>query len=116
MNVKPIKSEEDYQATLRMIEELWDAEPNTPESDLLEILSTLVEAYENEHSPILPPNPIEAIRYRMEQLGLKKVDLAPFLGGRNRVTEILQGKRNLTVSMIRKLYEGLDIPPESLLG
>ena len=75
-HIKPIKTPEDYEAALKTIEELWDAKPNTLESDLLEVLTVLVEAYENEHYPILPPQPIDAILFRMEQLGLRKVDLA----------------------------------------
>ena len=115
-HVKSIKTKADYERTLRIIDDIWNAKPNTPEGNLLEVLSILVEVYENEHYPIAPPSPIEAIRFRMEQGGLRKVDLAPFLGGRNRVTEILKGQRNLTVKMIKRLHEGLGIPAESLLG
>lgn len=115
-HLKPVKTKADYKKALKTIDKLWNAKPNTPEGDVLEVLTILVEAYENEHYPIAPPSPIEAIRFRMEQGGLRKVDLAPFLGGRNRVTEILNGRRNLTAKMIKQLYEGLGIPPESLLG
>ena len=114
--LKPVKTKADYKRALKTIDELWSAKPNTPEGNALEVVTILVEAYEKEHYPIAPPSPIEAIRFRMEQGGLRRVDLAPFLGGRNRVTEILNGRRRLTVKMIKQLYEGLGIPPESLLG
>ena len=116
MKIRPIKNEQDYQSALKKIEALWDAAPDTPEGDLLEILSILVENYENKHHHISPPDPIEALRFRMDQLGLKKVDLGKYLGGRNRATEILQGKRKLTVNMMKTLHHELGIPAESLLA
>ncbi len=116
MHIKPIKTEIDYQAALSQAESLWTAEKNTPEGDILEVLTVLIEDYENQHYEILSPNPIDAIKFRMEQQGLKKIDLAKYLGGRNRVTEILQGKRNLTVKMMTKLHKEFGIPAESLLG
>lgn len=116
MTIKPIKTERDYQNALKQIEKLWDAKPNTAKGDRLEVLVTLVEAYEEKHYKIEPPDAIEAIKFRMEQLGLKQSDLAKYLGGRSRVSEVLNRKRKLTVDMMRSLRKHLDIPPESLLG
>jgi HTH-type transcriptional regulator / antitoxin HigA len=99
--IKPIKTERDYQRVLKEIEKLWNAKPNTTKGDRLEVLVTLVEAYEQKHHRIDPPDPIEAIKFRMEQLELKPSDLADILGGRNRVSEVLNKKRNLTVEMMR---------------
>ena len=115
MNIKPIKTKKDYEAALERIDNLWQAKKNSPEGDELDILATLVEAYEAKNFKILPPDPIEAIKFRMEQLNLTNSDLAPILGGRNRVSEILRRKRNLTVKMIRSLHKELDIPAESLI-
>lgn len=116
MNIKPVKTEDDYKATLARIEEIWDAEPNTKQGDELSVLAILVENYESEKYKILPPDPIEAIKFRMEQTGLKKTDLARYLGGRNRSTEILSRKRSLSVRMMRELHNKLHIPAESLLA
>ncbi len=116
MIIKPIKTERDYQNALKQIEKLWDAKPNTAKGDRLEVLVTLVEAYEEKHYKIEPPDAIEAIKFRMEQLGLKQSDLAKYLGGRSRASEVLNRKRKLTVDMMRSLRKHLDIPPESLLG
>ena len=116
MTIKPIKTERDYQKALKEIEKLWDAKPNTPKGDRLEVLVTLVEAYEQKHYKVEPPDPVEAIKFRMEQLGLKSSDLAKILGGRSRVSEILNRKRKLTVDMMRSLRKRLDIPAESLLA
>jgi HTH-type transcriptional regulator/antitoxin HigA len=116
MTVKPIKIEADYDAALRAIERLWKAEPGTPAADRLEVLVTLVEAYEAERWPIGLPDPVAAILFRMEQQGLTRRDLEPYLGGRGRVSEVLTGKRALTLAMIRKLHAGLGIPLESLIG
>ena len=113
--IKPIRSKADHKAALTEIERLWDAEDNSPEADRLDVLTTLVEAYEAAHYPIDPPNPIEAIKFRMEQGGLTRADLADMIGPRNRVAEVLNGKRALTVTMIRKLNEGLGIPAEILI-
>lgn len=115
MNIKPIKTEEDNRAALARISEIFDAEPNTPEGDELDVLATLVEAFEEAHYPIAPPDPIEAIKFRMEQQGLEDKDLVPFLGQRSRVTEILNRQRRLSISMIRKLHDGLRIPLGSLV-
>jgi HTH-type transcriptional regulator / antitoxin HigA len=116
MTIKPIKTERDYQNTLREIEKLWDAKPNTAAGDRLDGLVTLVEAYEQKRYHIAPPDPVEAIKFRMDQLGLKASDLAKILGGRNRASEVLNKKRNLTVQMMRSLHKNLSIPAESLLS
>jgi len=114
MDVKPIKSEEDYTATLSKIENLMDAQPNTPQMDELEVLTTLIEAYEEQHYKIDAPDPIEAIKFRMEQEGLKQKDLVSIVGSKSRVSEILNKKRKLTIEMIRNLHKQLHIPVESL--
>lgn len=116
MNPRVIRSESDLAEALRRIDELIDAEAGTPEAEELDVWATLVELYEESNHPIEPPSPIEAIRFRMEQLGLRQADVAPLLGGRSRVSEILGGKRALTVNMIRALNEHLGIPLESLVG
>jgi HTH-type transcriptional regulator/antitoxin HigA len=116
MTIKPIKTERDYRNTLEQIEKLWDARPNTSNGDRLEVLVTLVEAYEQKHYKIEPPDAVEAIKFRMDQLGLKQSDLAKYLGGRSRASEILNRKRKLTVDMMRALRKHLDIPAESLLA
>ena len=114
MNIKPIKNEEDYTQTLEYIESLMDAKPNTPQMDELEVLTTLVEAYEKQHYKIEAPDPIEAIKFRMEQEGLKQKDLIAIVGSKSRVSEILNRKRKLTIEMIRNLHKQLHIPVESL--
>ena len=116
MTIKPIKTERDYRKALKEIEKLWDAKPNTPMGDRLDVLVTLVEAYERKHYKVDPPDPIEAIKFRMEQLDLKPSDLAKILGGRSRVSEVLNRKRKLTVEMMRSLRKHLAIPAESLLA
>ncbi|HEV8377389.1 MAG TPA: helix-turn-helix domain-containing protein, partial [Tepidisphaeraceae bacterium] len=110
MQIKPIKSDRDYQRTMRLIEGLMDAHPNTPQGDALDILATLAEAWEEKHHPIDPPDPVEAIRFAMEQRGLSRHDLEPLIGSRARVAEILNYKRTLTLPMIRRLHERLGIP------
>jgi len=114
MNIRPIKNEEDYTQTLNYIESLMDAKPNTPQMDELEVLTTLVEAYEEHHYRIEAPDPIEAIKFRMEQEGLKQKDLVTIVGSKSRVSEILNRKRKLTIEMIRNLHKQLHIPIESL--
>ena len=103
MTIRPIKSKKDYQNALSRLEEIFDSRPGTSEGDELDILALLIERYETEHYPIEAPDPIEAIKFRMEQMGLKKTDISPLLGGNNRVSEILSRKRALTVEMIRNL-------------
>lgn len=115
MEIKPIKNARDYQRALKEIEGLMRAKRNTPQGDRLDVLVTLVEAWEAKHYPLDLPDPIEAIKYHMEQKGLSPHDLIPFVGGRNRVYEVLARKRPLTLKMIRRLHEGLGIPAESLI-
>jgi HTH-type transcriptional regulator/antitoxin HigA len=114
MHIKPIRNEQDYTDTLRRFEGLMSAKPNTPQMDELEVLTTLVEAYEGQHYRIDAPDPIEAIKFRMEQEGLKQKDLIAVIGSKSRVSEILNKKRKLTIEMIRKLHKHLHIPIESL--
>ena len=116
MNIKPIKSEKDYENALKRLDELWDSEEGTPEDDEFEILFTLVEAYEKKHYPIGKPDPIEAIKFRLDQMGLTEKDLSKILGSRSRKHDILSGKRKLSLKMIRKLHEQLNIPAEILIA
>jgi HTH-type transcriptional regulator/antitoxin HigA len=116
MNIAPIKTTRDYNRTLRRIEQLMDAKPGTKNGDELDVLTTLVEAYEAKRYVIYPPNPVEAIKFRMDQLGMTRKDLEAMLGGRGRVSEILNKKRGLSLEMIRRLHRELHIPLESLVG
>lgn len=116
MNIRPIKSEADYDAAIAEIERLWGAEPNTAEGDKLDVLIMLVDAYEKEHYPIDLPDPVEAIKFRMEQMGLTRKDLEAYIGSRGRVSEVLNHKRELSLKMIRQLHHNLNIPLESLIG
>lgn len=115
MNIKPIKTDADYRAALKEIESLMMAQPDTPDGDKLDVLVTLVEAYESKHYPLDLPDPVEAIKFEMEQKGLTIKDLEPMIGKSNRVYEILNRKRSLTLSMIRRLHQELNIPAESLI-
>ena len=116
MAIHPVKTDTDYRRALLRIDELMDAGPDTTEGEELDVLATLVEVYEREHMTIGPPDPVEAILFRMEQMGLNRKALEPFLGGRSRVSEVLNRKRSLSMSQIRKLHKGLDIPLENLIG
>lgn len=118
MDIRPIRTKADHKAALRTIEELMEANPavGSPEGDMLEVLLTLVDAYESKRFPIAPPDPIEAIRFRMDQMGLSPKDLVPAIGRVNRVYEVLSGKRELTLAMIRRLHKDFHIPAESLIG
>ncbi len=116
MTIKPIKTRKDYEAALKKVDELFDSKPNTSGGDMLDVLVTLIEAYEQRHFAISPPDPIEAIRFRMEQLGLKQSDLAEAMGGKNRASEVLSEKRELTINMARRLRKKFNIPAESLLA
>jgi HTH-type transcriptional regulator / antitoxin HigA len=109
MECKPIKTEADYKAALKRLEEIFDAKTGTRESDELEILGLMVDDYENKHYPIESPDPIEAIKIRMEEMNLKQVDLISDIGGKSRVSEVLNRKRRLTVAMIRNLSERLNL-------
>lgn len=118
MNIRPIRTDADYQAALRELSRYFnnEPEPGTAEDDRFEILLTLVEVYEAKHFPMEAPDPIEAIRFRMEQGGLTVKDLVPSIGKPNRVYEVLNRKRGLTIEMIRNLHRNLGIPAESLIG
>lgn len=115
MEIRPIKTEADYDAALAEIEALWGARTDTPEGDKLDVLIILVDAYEAVRHPMDPPDPVEAILFRMEQSGLERKDLEAFIGRSGRVSEVLNRKRPLTLKMIRKLWKGLNIPLESLI-
>ena len=114
MEIKPIRTEKDYEAALARIEEIFDAEPDTLEGDELEILASLVETYERKHYTIGLPDPIEAIKIRMEDLGLDRKDLEDAIGSRGRISEILNRKRPLTLPMVQKLSQKLGLPTEVL--
>lgn len=116
MNIKPIRTEEDLATAMARLDELWGADIGTPEGDELEILALLIEKYEDEHYPMPPSDPIEAIKFRMDQQGLTPRDLEPFIGSSGRVSEVLNRKRKLSLKMIMRLHEGLRIPYESLLS
>ena len=115
MEIRPIRTHEDYEATLLEIEGLMDAAPDSPEGDRLDVLATLVEAYEMRHFPIDANDPVEAVAFAMEQKGLSPADLVPYIGRTNRVYEVLNRKRKLSLRMIRNLHEGLGIPLENLI-
>ncbi len=115
IEIKPIKTENDYEDALAEIEQLFDAEPGTVKAERLEILTTLVEAYENQHYAIPLPDPVEAIKYFLESRGLTRRDLELYLGSRGRVSEVLNRKRPLSLEMIRRLHNGLGIPAEVLI-
>jgi HTH-type transcriptional regulator/antitoxin HigA len=115
MNIKPIKTEQDYKDGLKRLETIFDAEPNTIEGDELEILGVLMDNYEKIHFPIDLPDPIEAIKFRMEQLDYSNQDLAQIIGLKSRVSEILNKKRKLSINMIRKLHDVLQIPTDVLV-
>ncbi|MEL6723037.1 MAG: DNA-binding protein [Pseudomonadota bacterium] len=115
MNIRPIKTKADHKEALRRIEALWDADPGTPESQELDVLATLIAAYEEVHYPIPAPHPIDAINFRMEQLGLKDTDLKPYIGARSKVSEVMNLRRPLSLPMIRKLSDGLQISGQTLI-
>ena len=115
MEIKPIKTELDYQVSLTKLDELFDAPIGTKESDYADILALLVDEYEKKHFPIEAPDPIEAIKIRMEEMHLKQKDLASVIGGNNRVSEVLNKKRKLTVEMIRSLTAKLNLSPSILI-
>ena len=116
MDIRPIKTNEDYEMALSRLSELMDASRGTPQGDELDILATLVDAYESQRFPIETPDPVAAILFRMEQMGYKRRDLEPFIGTRARVSEVLNGKRRLSIRQIKRLHSGLNIPLESLIG
>ncbi len=113
--LKPIRTKADYDEALSEIERLWGAKSGTPKGDRLDVLATLIDAYEAEHYPMEPPDPVEAIKFRMEQEGLSRKDLEPLIGTRTRVAEILNRKRSLSIGMIRRLHDRLGISAEVLI-
>ena len=115
--IHPIRTEADYQSALKLVAPYFDTEPelDTDAGAHFEAMLTLIEAYEAKHYPIAPPDPVQAIKFRMEQQGLTPADLVPMIGQRNRVYEVLNGKRKLTMAMVWKLHTGLGIPAESLI-
>lgn len=114
-DIKPIRTMRDYEAALKDVERLWGAKGGTREGDRLDVLATLIDAYESEHYPFDPPDPIEAIKFRMEQQGLTRRDLEAIVGTRTRIAEILNRKRGLSIAMIRRLHERLGISAEVLI-
>ena len=115
MEIRPIKNEDDYKATLGEVERLFEAAPDTAEGDRLDVLTTLLEVYEKNHYSIPSPDPVEAIKYWMESRGITRQDLAPLMGSRARVSEIFNHRRGLTLTMIRNLHDKLGIPAEALI-
>src|SRR3982751_1304363 len=115
MTIKPIKTKKDYQAAINRLETIFDAQPGTPEGDELEVLGILIDKYEQEHYPVGYPDPIEAIKFRMEQMGYSQSDLAKVVGLKSRASEILSKKRKLTLEMIRQLHQALHIPTDVLI-
>ena len=113
--IKPIRTKADYEAALRMVERLWGAKSGTRDGDRLDVLVTLIDAYEAAQYPMDPPDPIDALKFRMEQLGLSRKDLEPLIGTRTRVAEVLNRKRGLSIAMIRRLHAALGIPAEVLI-
>lgn len=113
--LRPIRTEADYDAALRELDRLWGAAIGTPDGDCLDVLATLIEMYESQHHPMDPPDPIEAIQFRMEQQGLRRKDLEPLIGTRARVAEVMNRKRNLSIDMIRRLHDHLGISADILI-
>jgi HTH-type transcriptional regulator/antitoxin HigA len=113
--VRPIRNKRDYEAALKEVERIWGAKTGTRDGDRLDVLATLIDAYETEHYPMDPPDPIEAIKFRMEQQGLSRRDLEEIIGTRTRIAEVLNRKRGLSVGMIRRLHERLGISAEVLI-
>jgi HTH-type transcriptional regulator/antitoxin HigA len=114
-DLRPLRTEADHEAALLEVERLWGAAAGTPEGDRLDVLATLIDAYETEHYPIDPPDPIDAIMFRMEQQGLSRKDLERLIGTRTRVAEVLNRRRSLSINMIRRLHEHLDISADVLI-
>lgn len=114
-SVKPIRNALDYEAALADVEALWGAKSGTPKGDRLDVLATLIDAYESEHFPMDPPDPVDAIKFRMEQQGLSRKDLEGIIGSRARIAEVLDRKRGLSIAMIRRLHERLGIAAEVLI-
>ncbi len=115
-DIKPIRSQDDYERAMAEVERLWGAATGTAKGDRMDVLATLIDAYEREHFPIEAPTPVEAIKFRMEQQGLTRKDLESVIGSRGRIAEVLSGKRQLSVAMIRKLRDQLNIPADALIA
>ena len=115
VEIRPIRTNADYKRALKQLEQVWDAKPDSEDEDVLDVLATLIDAYEEKHFPIDTPDPIEAIRFRMEQQGLDRKDLEPLIGHRGRVAEVLDHKRPLSITMIRNIHDTLQIPAEVLI-
>lgn len=113
--VRPIRSPADHEAAMAEVEALWGAKLGTPEGDRLDVIATLIDAYEAKHIPMDPPDPVEAIRFRMDQMGMTRKDLEGVIGTRTRISEVLNRKRGLSIAMIRRLHEVLGIPAEVLI-
>jgi HTH-type transcriptional regulator/antitoxin HigA len=113
--IRPIRNERDYKTALAEVERLWGAKLGTPAGDRLDVLATLIDVYEAAHDPIDPPDPVEAIKFRMEQQGLTRKDLEPLIGTRTRIAEVLNRRRGLSIGMIRRLHQALGIPAEVLI-
>ena len=116
MDIHPIRNDRDHARALKRVEKLWGARPGTPAAEELEVLATLIDSYEAKHHPVEPPDPIDAILFRMEQLDLDRKDLEPLIGSRARVSEILGRRRGLSLGMIRRLHRQLGIPADILIG
>lgn len=116
MKIRPIKNEKDYQAAIKRVEELWGVSKNSSEGEELDLLISLIEFYEMKNYPIAPPDPIDAIKFRMEQMGMTNADMVKYLGSQSRVSEVLNRKRRLSLNMIKSLHKGLKIPAEILLA
>jgi len=116
MNIKPIRNDEDLRAAFKRLEPIFQAQEGTAEADEMEVLVTLIEMYEHKHFPIGPADPVDAIKFRMEQQGLTPKDLEPYIGSSGRVSEVLSRKRRLSLQMVKRLHTGLHIPYESLLA
>ena len=116
MKLRPIRNDRELDRALKRIDELWDAKPGTIKGDELDVLMLIVEKYEDEHYAIPASDPIEAIKFLMEQKGLARKDIEPYIGTSGRVSEVLSGKRNLSLSMIKKLHDGLNIPYDCLIA
>jgi HTH-type transcriptional regulator / antitoxin HigA len=116
IDIKPIRKATDYERALKQMKKLWGAKPGSSEADALDVLATLVDQYESKHFPIESPDPVEAIKFRMEQQGLTRKDLEAIIGSRGRIAEVLSGKRDLSLAMIRRLHLQLNIPADVLIG
>jgi HTH-type transcriptional regulator/antitoxin HigA len=116
MDIHPIRNDRDHARALRRVEELWGARAGTPAAEELEVLATLIDSYEAKHHPIESPDPIDAILFRIEQMGLTRADLVPIIGSRSRVSEVLNRRRDLTIAMIARIREKLGISADTLIG